>query len=129
MARHGAFLKKNHLAAFLPGNSDGNSFMIGRNFHNLRVTGALVATSFLTAGMAAAQTASASNLTESDSQLQEIIVRQKNAKLSSNDTISMTVFNGAALQTAGISNVTALTPPGVSFRSSGPGQTEIEMRG
>jgi iron complex outermembrane recepter protein len=130
MARHGAYLTKNHLATFLPGNWDGNSFMIGRHFHHLRITGALVAACFLTAGAAATQTASATNPAESDSQLQEIIVTAEKRESSLQTTpISMTVFNGAALQSAGISNIAALAPPGVSFRSSGPGQTEIEMRG
>ena len=104
--------------------------MIGRNLQNLRVTGALVAASLFAGGMAGTPAAGASSSPEPDNQLQEIIVTAEKRESSLQTTpISMSVFNGTALQSAGISNITALAPPGVSFRSSGPGQTEIEMRG
>jgi iron complex outermembrane receptor protein len=104
--------------------------MIGSNFRNLLGTTALAVVPLLTGTMAAAQTAGSSSPTESDGQLEEIIVTAEKRENSLQTTpISITAITGAALQSAGISNITALTPPGVSFRSSGPGQTEIEMRG
>ncbi len=104
--------------------------MIGRGFHNLLGRGALVVAYFLPSAMTLAQTSGASSPAESDAPLQEIIVTAEKRQNSLETTpISITAITGAALQSAGISNIAELSPPGVSFRSSGPGQTEIEMRG
>jgi iron complex outermembrane recepter protein len=98
--------------------------------HNLLAASALFAASCLRGEMAAAQAGGSADPAGSDSQLQEIIVTAEKRENSLQTTpISITAITGAALQSAGISNITELTPPGVSFRSSGPGQTEIEMRG
>jgi len=45
--------------------------------------------------------------------------------------ISITALSGTELDERGITNITSLVQsiPGVSMRTSGPGQTEIEMRG
>jgi iron complex outermembrane recepter protein len=104
--------------------------MIARQYHAPLVAGAVVAVCLLPAEIAAAQTTDTSNPTDSDGALQEIIVTAEKRENSLQSTpISITAITGAALQYAGIANIAALTPPGVSFRSSGPGQTEIEMRG
>jgi iron complex outermembrane receptor protein len=100
--------------------------MIGRNSQRRLASGTLVAVSLL----AAAQSARSSILTDSDNQLQEIIVTAEKRESTLQTTpISITAITSASLQTAGVSNITSLAIPGVSFRSSGPGQTEIEMRG
>ena len=90
----------------------------------------LAGASLLSGEIALAQAAGSSSPTAADGQLQEIIVTAEKRENSLQTTpISITAYTGATLQSEGISNITALTPPGVSFRSSGPGQTEIEMRG
>src|SRR3569833_1142774 len=45
--------------------------------------------------------------------------------------ISMTAIFGVVLQAQGVNNLTSVAQqvPGVSFKTSGPGQTEFEMRG
>src|SRR6202034_4201177 len=64
--------------------------------------------------------------------LEEIIVTAEKRESTVQKTpISMTVFSGADLQAQGISDLVAVAQevPGVSFKTSGPGQTELEMRG
>jgi iron complex outermembrane recepter protein len=64
--------------------------------------------------------------------LDEIIVTaQKRAENLEKTPISITAFSGASLQQQGVTDLTAVLQqtPGVSFRSYGAGQTEIEMRG
>src|ERR1700728_1846919 len=64
--------------------------------------------------------------------LEEIIVTAEKRESTVQKTpISMTVFSGPELQAQGISDMTAVAQetPGVSFKTSGPGQTEFEMRG
>jgi iron complex outermembrane receptor protein len=64
--------------------------------------------------------------------LQEIVVTAEKRESTVQKTpISMTVFSGADLQAQGISDLVSVAQevPGVSFKTSGPGQTELEMRG
>jgi iron complex outermembrane recepter protein len=64
--------------------------------------------------------------------LEEIVVTAEKRESTVQKTpISMTVFSGADLQAQGISDLTSVAQevPGVSFKTSGPGQTEFEMRG
>jgi len=80
----------------------------------------------LAAGTAAAQTATA------DSGLVEIIVTAEKRSSTIQDTpISMSALSGDQLQQQGITGITGVVQsiPGISMRTSGPGQTELEMRG
>jgi len=64
--------------------------------------------------------------------LQEIVVTAEKRESTVQKTpISITVFTGAELQAQGLSDMTSVAQetPGVSFKTSGPGQTEFEMRG
>jgi outer membrane receptor protein involved in Fe transport len=64
--------------------------------------------------------------------LSEVVVTaQKRSSTVQTTPISITAVSGADLQARGITNFTALaqSTPGVSLKSEGPGQTEIELRG
>jgi iron complex outermembrane receptor protein len=66
------------------------------------------------------------------SELEEVVVTAEKRESTVQKTpISITVFSGPELQAQGISDLTAVAQetPGVSFKTSGPGQTEFEMRG
>ena len=65
-------------------------------------------------------------------QLQEVVVTaQKRESTVQNTPISMTAVSGLEIQDRGLTNLETLAQavPGVSMRTSGPGQTEFEMRG
>ncbi len=71
-------------------------------------------------------------LAQSSTDLEEIVVTAEKRESTVQKTpISMTVLSGADLQAQGLSDLTAVAQetPGVSFKTSGPGQTEFEMRG
>jgi outer membrane receptor protein involved in Fe transport len=64
--------------------------------------------------------------------LEEIIVTaEKRSSTVQKTPISLTVFSGAELQAQGLSSLLSVAQevPGISFKSSGPGQTEYEIRG
>ncbi len=64
--------------------------------------------------------------------IEEVVVTaEKRASTVQNTPLSITALSGRQMQQAGITTVTqvAETVPGISLRSSGPGQTELEMRG
>ncbi|MGC2028944.1 MAG: TonB-dependent receptor [Steroidobacteraceae bacterium] len=64
--------------------------------------------------------------------LQEIVVTAEKRESTVQKTpISITAISGADLQASGLSDFTSVAQqvPGVSFKTSGPGQTEFEMRG
>ena len=60
-----------------------------------------------------------------------VVTAQKRASTVQATPISITAVGGEELQERGITNFTALAgdTPGVSMKTEGPGQTEIEMRG
>ena len=65
-------------------------------------------------------------------QLEEITVTaQKRESTVETTPISITALTGVDLQDRGITDISGVVQsvPGVSMRSSGPGQTELEMRG
>src|ERR1700722_20387722 len=65
-------------------------------------------------------------------QLQEIVITaQKRESTVQTTPISITAITGQDLQDRGITDISSIVQsvPGVSMRSSGPGQTELEMRG
>ena len=67
-----------------------------------------------------------------DEALQEIVVTAEKRESTVQKTpISITAISGAALQAQGVSDMVAVAQevPGISFKTSGPGQTEFEMRG
>ncbi|MDB6091808.1 MAG: TonB-dependent receptor [Gammaproteobacteria bacterium] len=64
--------------------------------------------------------------------LQEVVVTAEKRESTVQKTpISMTAISGAELQAEGVTNLVSVAQqvPGVSFKTSGPGQTEFEMRG
>ena len=84
-----------------------------------------------TALLGASGVALAQQETKSD-QLQEIVVTAQKRLSTVQDTpISITALTGQDLGERGITDITSVVQsvPGVSMRSSGPGQTELEMRG
>ena len=67
-----------------------------------------------------------------DDALQEIVVTAEKRESTVQKTpISITAISGAELQAQGISDMLSVAQqvPGISFKTSGPGQTEFEMRG
>jgi iron complex outermembrane recepter protein len=97
----------------------------------LAASGVLLAACALS-GHAAAQTAgTAASAAEADS-LQEIVVTAEKRESTVQKTpISITALTGADLQAQGVSDLVSVAQqvPGISFKTSGPGQTEFEMRG
>ena len=68
----------------------------------------------------------------SSEQLQEVVVTaQKRVSTVQETPISITAITGKELQDRGITDIQSIVQsvPGVSMRASGPGQTELEMRG
>jgi iron complex outermembrane receptor protein len=64
--------------------------------------------------------------------LEEIVVTAEKRSSTVQDTpISMTAMSGDLMQQEGISDLTGVVQavPGISVRTAGPGQTELEMRG
>lgn len=64
--------------------------------------------------------------------LQEVVVSaEKRDSTVQKTPISLTAITGADLQAQGVTDLVAVAQqvPGVSFKTSGPGQTELEMRG
>jgi outer membrane receptor protein involved in Fe transport len=64
--------------------------------------------------------------------IEEIVVTaEKRSSTVQKTPLSISVFTGAELQAQGISDLLSVAQevPGVSFKTSGPGQTEFEMRG
>jgi iron complex outermembrane receptor protein len=69
---------------------------------------------------------------EDKDQLQEIVVTaQKRESTVQSTPISITALTGQDLADRGITDITSIVQsvPGVSMRTSGPGQTELEIRG
>ncbi len=80
---------------------------------------------------AGAQSPAADSPSATD-QLEEVVVTaEKRTSTVQTTALSITAFSGDQLQSAGITGLEALAgqTPGISMRSSGPGQTELEMRG
>ena len=81
---------------------------------------------------AADQGDSDTNRAQPTSDLEEIVVTaEKRDSTVQKTPISMTAISGAELQSQGVTNLVEVAQqvPGVSFKTSGPGQTELEMRG
>ena len=64
--------------------------------------------------------------------LEEVVVTaEKRESTVQRTPISVTAVDGSALQAAGVTDMLTIAQevPGISFKTSGPGQTEFEMRG
>jgi iron complex outermembrane recepter protein len=98
----------------------------------MRATSSLIALALCGAfDPASAQTA-AQPAAQETSALEEIVVTAEKRESTVQKTpISMTAFTQAEIESQGLSDMRqiAAQTPGVSMRTSGPGQTEFEMRG
>jgi outer membrane receptor protein involved in Fe transport len=67
----------------------------------------------------------------SDELTEIVVTAEKRESTVQKTPISITAISGVELQAQGLSDMTAVAQqvPGVSFKTSGPGQTEFEMRG
>src|ERR1700730_7135920 len=95
-----------------------------------RPRAALFATSAIV--FAASTSAQTASTTDSSATLGEIVVTaQKRVSTVQETPISITAVSGDDLKERGITSFTTLaeSTPGVSLKSEGPGETEIEMRG
>ena len=98
-----------------------------------RVASLLLSVTVFAAGTAFADAtdAGASRTARGDA-LEEIVVTAEKRSSTVQDTpISMTAMSGDLMQQEGISDLTGVVQavPGISVRTAGPGQTELEMRG
>ena len=98
-----------------------------------RVASLLLSVTVFAAGTAFADVtdAGASRTARGDA-LEEIVVTAEKRSSTVQDTpISMTAMSGDLMQQEGVSNLTGVVQavPGISVRTAGPGQTELEMRG
>ncbi|HEY0342452.1 MAG TPA: TonB-dependent receptor plug domain-containing protein, partial [Steroidobacteraceae bacterium] len=72
------------------------------------------------------------NRLQPEADMQEVVVTaEKRDSTVQKTPVSLTAITGADLQAQGITNLVEVAQqvPGVSFKTSGPGQTEFEMRG
>lgn len=88
----------------------------------------------LIGGAAAAQTAPPADksVAKEAAQLEEIVVTAEKRESTVQKTpISMTAISGAEIEARGLDDFRSIAQetPGVSMKTSGPGQTEFEMRG
>src|SRR3984957_8476861 len=101
--------------------------------HSCRLTPSLIAlVGAVAAAPVAAQTTVAAAKPPDDSGLAEIVVTAEKRTSTIQDTpISISALSGDQLQQQGIEGITGVVQsvPGLSMRTSGPGQTELEMRG
>jgi iron complex outermembrane recepter protein len=85
-----------------------------------------------TAWAADSAAAANTNRLQPGDDLQEVVVSaEKRDSTVQKTPISLTAITGADLQAQGVTDLVAVAQqvPGVSFKTSGPGQTELEMRG
>ena len=96
------------------------------------VTAALAGSLALSGASWGADQGDSANTVRSQGELAEVIVSaEKRDSTVQKTPISMTAISGAELQAQGVNDLTSVAQqvPGVSFKTSGPGQTEFEMRG
>ncbi len=78
------------------------------------------------------QVAAATPATQHANGIEEVVVTaEKRSATVQSAPLSITALSGAQLKSQGITNVMQVAEqvPGISLRTSGPGQTELEMRG
>ena len=101
------------------------------SYRHLRAL-AVLAGAVCAAAAADAQTTAATAGPAGDAGLAEIIVTAEKRSSTIQDTpISISALSGEQLQQQGIEGIAGVVQsvPGLSMRTSGPGQTELEMRG
>src|SRR5579885_1955412 len=87
---------------------------------------------WVVAGLVLATGTQAAEVSATGDALEEIVVTaQKRESTVETTPISITALSGADLQERGITDIQAVVQsvPGVSMRTSGPGQTELVIRG
>jgi iron complex outermembrane recepter protein len=92
----------------------------------------LIIASSITLGVFAAGVVCAQQTPASPDQLQTVVVTAEKRSTSEQDTpISITAVSAEEIATRGLTdfNSLAVSVPGLAMRTSGPGQTEFEMRG
>ena len=92
---------------------------------------AVLGSTLLTPSVRAAEGASAHGSVSADTLTEIVVTAEKRTSTVQKTPISITAIDGAALEAQGIANLTTVAQqvPGISFKTSGPGQTEFEMRG
>jgi iron complex outermembrane recepter protein len=99
------------------------------NAGSIAVVGALAGALLVSTGAWSAEGAAESGASGS---LEEVVVTAEKRESTVQKTpISITALSGTDLQSQGVSSLLSVAQqvPGVSFKTSGPGQTEFEMRG
>jgi iron complex outermembrane recepter protein len=100
-----------------------------------RVSSLLISMALIAAGTASADpadTGTGSRAADRSDVLEEIVVTAEKRVSTVQDTpISMTALSGGQMQEEGISGISGIIQavPGISQRTAGSGQTELEMRG
>lgn len=97
-----------------------------------RLSAAPIALGLLFAGLAAAQQRGQESETIATARLEPIIITATRRRTTVQSTpISITAITASEIASRGISSLDSLATsvPGLAMRSSGPGQTEFEMRG
>src|ERR1700685_4629736 len=93
----------------------------------------LISTAVLAASAASADPAdtATSRVERSDALVEIIVTAEKRESTVQNTPISMTALSGDLMQQVGITDLQGIIQavPGISMRTAGPGQTELEMRG
>ena len=92
---------------------------------------ALIGSTALVAPAFAAAPAPVSDASAASTVGEVVVTAEKRSSTVQKTPLSITVLTGQQLQAQGISSVGQIAQqvPGISFKSSGPGQTEFEMRG
>src|SRR5882762_6565592 len=106
---------------------------LGATLVGATIIGACVLAGTARADQGAAQSGSGTAAAGPPAQtLEEVVVTAEKRESTVQKTpISVTAIEGTALQAAGVTDMLTLAQqvPGISFKTSGPGQTEFEMRG
>lgn len=120
-----------------PVNAERNDLRLAFSSDNARsrakkaITTLLCATASSLSLTAYAQSASPPTTDKAKVLGEVVVTSQKRASTVQKTPVSITAVSGDDLQDRGITNFTTLaqSTPGVSLKSEGPGQTEIELRG
>ena len=91
----------------------------------------LVSVAIMGWGSASAEPADSSTSDRRDALEEIVVTAEKRASTVQDTPISMTALSGELLRQEGITDLTGVVQsvPGISMRTAGPGQTELEMRG
>lgn len=106
-------------------------FAIRTRSRGIRAPLSLSITVALAGGLCAARGALAAAPSADDTLEEVVVTAEKRVSTVQSTPISITAVTGEQLAARGISTVEELaaTTPGISMRTAGPGQTELEIRG